>query len=67
MVNLPTIDVSQAQADKALAAYGSIPAYKSWLTKAVRDFVIADVERIRDAADVTAKQALIAATLAELP
>ena len=67
MVMLPSIDIPQAQADRCLAAYGSVPAYKAWLAAAVRQYVLDDTERIRDAADVTAKAALLAATRAELP
>jgi hypothetical protein len=40
MPTMPTIDVTQAQADRALAAFGSVANYKRWLADSVRDFVV---------------------------
>jgi len=41
MPTLPTLTVTQAQADRMLAAYGSQSEYTSWLKNAIIDFVIA--------------------------
>lgn len=35
MPTLPTIDVTQAQADRLLAAFGSVAEYKAWLRQAL--------------------------------
>jgi len=58
MPTLPTLTVTQAQADRMLAAYGvpgetqaqTIDRYKAWLTKQITDFVIA----YEDSQDVAA-------------
>lgn len=40
MVALPTIEVTQAQADRVLAAYGSVANYRAWLRRGVVDYVV---------------------------
>ena len=40
MPTMPTIDVTQVQADRALAAFGSVANYKRWLADSVRDYVV---------------------------
>lgn len=44
MPALPTLTLTDAQAERCLAAYGSVAAYRAWLRDAVRDHVLA-VER----------------------
>lgn len=44
MPTLPTVDVTQAQADRLLAAHGSAANYRRWLVEANKKFVI-DYER----------------------
>ncbi len=39
MPDLPTLTVTAAQAQRCLAAWGSIAAYKTWLAASVRDYV----------------------------
>lgn len=59
MPMLPSIEVTQTQADRMLAAYGSIANYKQWLTQSIIDYVLADEERKRREvfdADQTAKR-----------
>ena len=47
MPNLPTISVTQVQADRMLAAFGSVAEYKEWLRQQiilkVVDFEVAQV------------------------
>lgn len=52
MPNLPTIEVTQAQADRIIAAYGAVTTYQGWLRQAVRQYV-GNIEtvRIRQAAN----------------
>ena len=40
MVTLPTFDVTEVQAQRLLAAFGSVSAYKSWLRQRLIDYVI---------------------------
>lgn len=39
MPTLPTLTVTQAQADRILAAFGDANAYKAWLKDRIVDFV----------------------------
>lgn len=39
MPALPTLTVTQAQADRMIAAYGSVTAYKQWLRESIAAFV----------------------------
>lgn len=66
MPNLPTVSVTQEQADRILAAFGSVASYTDWLKRQVRDAVLtiedrkdrAVFEAERQAKDVAARQAL---------
>lgn len=40
MPTLPTLTVTQEQADRMLAAYGSTTAYTDWLKNEIIDFVL---------------------------
>ncbi|HWT39679.1 MAG TPA: hypothetical protein VN081_00135 [Dongiaceae bacterium] len=51
MPTLPTFTVTQAQADRLLAAYGSVDNYKAWLKEQIIEYVV-EVE-----GDVTFAQA----------
>lgn len=58
MPDLPTLTVTQAQADRIVAAFGSVANYRTWLKEAVRDRVRnVEVEKIRaqSEADMKAK------------
>lgn len=39
MPNLPTISVTQAQADRILAVFGDVTAYKEWLLQSLIGYV----------------------------
>lgn len=39
MPDLPTITVTTAQAQRCLAAWGSVESYREWLAGSVRDYV----------------------------
>lgn len=39
MPDLPTLTITDAQADRCLAAWGSVAAYREWLADAVRRYV----------------------------
>lgn len=39
MPDLPTLTVTTAQAQRCLAAWGSVAAYKEWLADSVRRYV----------------------------
>ena len=39
MPTLPTFEVTQAQADRIQAAFGSIANYRAWLKQAIKDYV----------------------------
>lgn len=48
MPDLPTLNVTPAQADRLLAAFGSVAKYREWLRKALQDYVIvSERERLR--------------------
>lgn len=40
MPQLPTVTVNQEQADRCIAAYGSVAAYKQWLVREISAFVL---------------------------
>lgn len=72
MPDLPTITVTQAQADRILTAFGgtpaiAVPAYKDWLRMAVRGKVLQEAINTQAVANVSATQAAVAATSASLP
>lgn len=60
MPDLPTLTITQSQADRCLAAWGSVAAYKAWLKGQVAGYVVA-----KEAADRTAE--IQAAVLARYP
>lgn len=62
MPDLPTLTVTQAQADRCLTAYGTVENYRAWLRSAVRRYVL--TSEAADAARVT--QAVRAAMLGAL-
>lgn len=45
MPTLPTLTVTDAQAARLLAAFGSTDAYRAWLKKTLIDYVITYEER----------------------
>lgn len=47
MPTLPTLTVTQAQADRLLAAFGTTKAYKDWLKENLIQYVI-DHESVTD-------------------
>ena len=46
MPNLPTIFVTDAQADRLLAAFGSVENYKAWLKATLIDYVVEHEDRV---------------------
>lgn len=67
MPALPTVTVSDAQAARCLAAWGSVAAYKEWLRGSVRDYVLA-AERVRVLGPLQQQmQAALAALAADDP
>ena len=71
---LPTITVTDDQAARMLAAYGTVANYQTWLADSIIDFVLAaEMKKIDDAAYIVAqkaqadKDAAIAALVASLP
>lgn len=40
MPQLPTLTITTEQADRCIAAWGSVTAYKQWLAEEVKDFVL---------------------------
>ena len=68
MPNLPTVSVTQAQADRILVAFGvdqpsAVEAYKVWLIKELRAYV---TERMKDklSSDLAALEAAAYAEVA---
>lgn len=60
MPTLPTLTVTQAQADRLLAAFGSTAAYKEWLKDALIGYVIhqetkTQVQAVQDSAKTADK------------
>ena len=48
MPTLPTLTVTQAQADRMMAAYGTAEAYKEWLRAAIVNYVtFVEVDKAR--------------------
>lgn len=48
MPALPTLDVTKAQADRMMAAFGSVENYKEWLRQQILHYVIdTEVEQVR--------------------
>ena len=62
MPTLPTITVTDAQAQRMLAAYGSVDNYKKWLTKQIIEFVIR-TEQFAIQQEAAQEQAALANTL----
>lgn len=50
MPDLPTLTITGDQAQRCLAAWGSVAAYKAWLRGAVRGYVLAKEEADQQAA-----------------
>ena len=72
MPNLPTVTVTQAQADRILEAFGgtvdiAVPAYKEWLTKSVRDYVLISVANDLTASRLAAEAVAYQTVMANLP
>lgn len=40
LINLPTLKVTQEQADRMLAAWGSVEDYRAWLRDSIIEFVV---------------------------
>lgn len=50
MPTLPTVTVTQAQADRMLAAYGDVAGYKRWLVESIKTYVVEqEAKKIQDA------------------
>lgn len=72
MPNLPTVSVTQAQADRVLVAFGgtlelAVPAYKDWLVKTVRAYVLDEARRSLEVASAAANQTALGNINADLP
>jgi len=67
MPNLPTLTVTQAQADRMLATYGDVDTYKEWLRVQIIDFVLRAEARTLDEQHNTAKGTALANLAAEMP
>lgn len=53
MPDLPTINVTQAQADRMLAAFGSVPKYKEWLRQQIVNHVLSvEVQGVQQEVEV---------------
>lgn len=66
MTDLPTISVTDEQAARLLAAFGTVDAYRTWLRARLVDYVL-DQEQKRMAAEALAEQrAALDALRAEL-
>lgn len=57
MPALPTLNVSDAQAQRITKAFGSVSAYKEWLKGQIIDFVINNEEQALMAQYVADRQA----------
>lgn len=69
-MNLPTIDVTQEQADQIIAAFGGEQNYLAWLTSSVNSFVLSvEGNNLRSTRDEEIAQELeaIAQSLPEVP
>lgn len=72
MPTLPTVTVTQAQADRIVGAFGADQAeavanYKVWLTRQVRDYVLDHTRRVLADARAASEAAEFATVLADLP
>lgn len=72
MPNLPTVAVTQAQADRILVAFGvdqpsAVIAYKDWLTRSVRAYVLEHTAKALAASREASETAAFTAVLADLP
>lgn len=66
MPNLPTVNVTQAQADRILAVFGDIPSYKRWLVQAIKEYVVQQEILRMEEISYTEAQAAEAARLKKL-
>ena len=69
---LPTVTVTQAQADRILVAFGvdqatAVIAYKEWLVKSLREYVIAKTTQQLVEARAASEASTYASVLADLP
>jgi hypothetical protein len=69
---LPSVSVTQAQADRIIAAFGddqatAIIAYKDWLVKAIRTYVLAHTAHQLAENRAMAESIAYQAVLADLP
>lgn len=67
MPDLPTLTVTQTQSDRMLAAYGTVANYKTWLAKAIKDYVAAAELQAFQEQHAAAYDALIAEIKSALP
>ena len=67
MPNLPSINVTDTQLAKCVAAFGDAAGYKAWLKQAVRDEVMRRESRRLDEEANTTKRDALAAMESELP
>lgn len=66
MPNLPTLTVTDAQADRMLAAWGTIDHYKAWLQQQIIEFVIEAERRVANQEFMQQQNEAAEATRAEL-
>lgn len=66
MPNLPTLTVTDAQATRLLAAWGSVAAYKEWLRQNIISYVLTVEGETENAALRAAAQARMDALAEEL-
>ena len=72
MPNLPSVSVTQPQADRLLLAFGvdqptAVLAYKDWLISSLRTYVIGVEQQKLEAASQTALYAALSTLNADLP
>ena len=67
MPTLPTLTVTQAQADRMLATYGDVATYKEWLRVQIIDYVLRSEAQALDEQHNTTKGAALASLAAEMP
>lgn len=72
MPALPTLTVSQAQADRILIAFGgdlttAVPAYRAWLMVQIRHKCMMDAASSQSALNQVATQAAVDLVISELP
>jgi hypothetical protein len=66
MPNLPTLAVTQPQADRILAVFGDVPTYKAWLKASLIAAVTAAEQQARNVAFAQAQTDAAAAVAADL-